>query len=170
MLDPVRRQAATVDLAVLELDNMAKKPSKHNGIKMQKFSSGAIRAENVDKGRYDLISPHATIRLAKHYQNGAKIHPEDNWKLGLPMKKIYDSMNRHCINYLAGDRSEDHLAAIMWNAAAMIHQEEMHIRGRIDPALMNMPEEVLSYAKPTKKPVKKKTAKKSAKKTVSRRK
>jgi len=143
------------------------KSSSHK-IKMQKFSSGAVRAENTDKGRFDMISTHATTRLAKHYQNGAKTHPEDNWKLGLPMRKIYDSMNRHCIRYLAGDRSEDHLAAIMWNAAAMIHQEEMHIRGRIDPKLMDMPEEVLSYAKKTKKKVTKKATKKVTKKPVKK--
>lgn len=145
-----------------------------NKIKMQKFSSGAVRAENVNKGRYDLISPHAIIRLAKHYQNGAKIHPEDNWKLGLPMRRIYDSMNRHCIMYLAGDRSEDHLAAIMWNAAAMIHQEEMFERGRLDPSFMDLPEEILSYKKPkktnrkTKKKATKKVTKKVTKKPVKK--
>ena len=43
------------------------------------------------------------------------------------------------MKYQQGKRDEDHLAAIMFNAMALIHYEEMIERGRLPAALNDMP-------------------------------
>ena len=47
----------------------------------------------------------------------------------MPFSWFVDSMLRHGQQYLAGDRSEDHLAAVAWNAFSLMHFEEL---GRCD--------------------------------------
>jgi len=48
---------------------------------------------------------------------------EWNWAKGLPVSWYMDSLLRHAFQYLAGDAEEDHLAAVAWNAFAIIHTE-----------------------------------------------
>jgi hypothetical protein len=43
------------------------------------------------------------------------------------------------MKYQQGKRDEDHLAAIMFNAMALIHYEEMIERGRLPAELNDMP-------------------------------
>ena len=60
--------------------------------------------------------------LAKHYENGAKIHGVDNWKKGLPVYGserggcFLDSMRRHIDQALQGKTDEPHAIAAIWNA------------------------------------------------------
>lgn len=60
--------------------------------------------------------------LAKHYEDGAKIHGVDNWKKGLPIYGsgrggcFLDSMRRHTDQALAGMVDEPHAIAAIWNA------------------------------------------------------
>lgn len=88
-------------------------------------STGALRERAPGKGRYDLITPIGLRRLALHYENGAKKYGERNWEKGMPIEWFLDSAIRHLYSYLAGDRSEDHLAAAAWNALGAIHMEEL---------------------------------------------
>jgi hypothetical protein len=80
------------------------------------FGTGSVRDTRDGKGRYDLIPPDGLKRLAVHFQNGAKKYGDRNWEIGQPLSRYCDSGIRHFLAYLAGDRSEDHLAAAMWNA------------------------------------------------------
>jgi hypothetical protein len=59
------------------------------------------------------------------------------------------------MKYQQGKRDEDHLAAIMFNAMALIHYEEMIERGLLPAELNDMPE----Y-----QPVSRRSPRKSAKK------
>lgn len=102
--------------------------------KREQFASGAIRECREGKGRYDLISPYALMRLARWYELGAKKYEDRNWEKGLPFSTCIDSLLRHAIKYLAGWTDEDHLAAVAWNAFALMHFEE---EGRTD--LMDLP-------------------------------
>lgn len=90
----------------------------------QKFESGAVRDIQEGKGRFDLIPPIAIKRLAKHYENGSKKYGDRNWEKGIPVSRCMDSCFRHLYNYMAGDYEEDHLAAAMWNIAAIMHYEK----------------------------------------------
>ena len=105
----------------------------------RKFGTGAVRDMSLGKGRYDLISPIALKRLAKHYQNGATKYGDRNWEKGIPLCSYVDSAMRHLNNYLEGLRDEDHLAAAAWNVFCLIHMEEMLERGLINKNLDNLP-------------------------------
>ena len=87
------------------------------------YEGGAVREGVTGKGRYDLISPPALMRLATWYELGAQKYAPRNWEKGMPWSHCMNSMFRHMVKYMAGWKDEDHLAAVMWNAAALMHYE-----------------------------------------------
>lgn len=90
------------------------------------FGEGsAQREESSGKGRPDLISPYGLSRLARWYELGANKYGDRNWEKGMPFSRYTASMFRHLIAWMKGDRTEDHLSAIAWNAIAIIHHQEM---------------------------------------------
>lgn len=124
------------------MDYLAVKDSGNH----QSFTTGSVRDTREGKGRFDLISPIALSRIAKHLENGAKKYGDRNWELGQPMSRFFDSAVRHLYKYLEGHRDEDHLSAAVWNVQAMIHVEEMVRRGKLESGLNDMPD----YTSPTK--------------------
>lgn len=97
---------------------------KDSGVR-EYFSSGAQRDTEIGKGAFDLMSPFEMIRRMRHMQKGAEKYTPWNWAKGIRFRRLYSSMMRHAYLYLLGDRSEDHLAAVCFNAGAMIHFEEL---------------------------------------------
>ena len=98
--------------------------------KRQSFGNGmAIRDTADDKPRPDLISPFAEERAGPLAPHGAAKYAERNWERGMPFSRCVASLKRHVMKYQQGKRDEDHLAAIMFNAMALIHYEEMIERG-----------------------------------------
>lgn len=91
--------------------------------KRQEFSSGAVRDTVEGKPRYSLIPVAALRRWADLMARGAEKYGERNWELGMPTSRYLDSGMRHLFSYLEGDRTEDHLAAVLFNVGAMIHFE-----------------------------------------------
>ena len=85
----------------------------------------AFREPSNGKGRYDLISPFATRRLAKWYELGASKYAERNWEKGMPFSRYIDSAKRHLDKYIMGMEDEDHLAAVAWNVFAIMHHQEL---------------------------------------------
>ena len=104
------------------------------------FETGSRRDVRVGKGRYDLLNPIVTKRLARHYENGAVKYGDHNWELGQPMMSYLDSCKRHLDMFQEGLRDEDHLAAAMWNIASMIYTGEMVARGILPEELNDMPD------------------------------
>lgn len=90
----------------------------------QNFGTGAVRDVQQGKGRFDLITPVGERRLARRYEHGANNYGDRNWEEGMPISRCIDSAKRHLNQYLAGDFSEDHLAAVAWNVFAAMHFEE----------------------------------------------
>ena len=90
----------------------------------QEFDSGARRDSQDDKPRFALIPAEPLTRLAMHYTNGAKKYGENNWTKGMPMSRSFESLERHVQAFKAGDVTEDHLAAVAWNAFALMWYEE----------------------------------------------
>lgn len=89
----------------------------------ESFPSGSRRDTRNGKGRFDLIPPRCITRLAKHYENGATKYGDRNWEKGQPSSRYMDSLLRHAFRYLDGERDEDHLAAIAWNAFGIMFNE-----------------------------------------------
>ncbi len=104
----------------------------------REFSTGSVRDVRSGKGRFDLVSPIAHKRLAKHYENGSNKYGDWNWSKGQNLSSYMDSLERHANAYKEGLRDEDNLAAIAWNAFAMMHTEEMIKRGRLPKELDDM--------------------------------
>lgn len=88
------------------------------------FESGAIRSTDADSVRYDLITPIGLRRLAETYAEGANKYGHDNWLHGIPASDLFNHTIRHLYLWLAGDKSEDHLAHAAWNIFTMMHFEE----------------------------------------------
>lgn len=126
------------------------------GKEHQRFDSGSKRDSAQGKGRPDLLPVHALfrigkacdpdivpihgiIRLAVHYENGAMKYGDRNWELGQPFSRYVASAFRHLMKWVGGAREEDHLAAVAWNAAAIIDHEERIKRGLLDAKWNDMP-------------------------------
>lgn len=112
----------------------------HDSGKRQEFNSGAVRDTADDKPRPDLTSPFAEDRRGAWMLAGARKYAERNWEKGMPNSRYMASLMRHVMRYRQGDRSEDHLAAICFNAEAIMHNEEMIKRGLLPPELDDMPD------------------------------
>ena len=104
------------------------------------FESGAVRDMQEGKGRMDLLPACAIIRLAKHFENGAKKYEERNWEKGIPTHSFIDSAIRHLMKYLDGATDEDHLCAAAWNCMCCMWTEEkrpdlIDIPSRLNPVV-----------------------------------
>lgn len=89
------------------------------------YEGGSFRDRPPGKGLFSPMPMNALLRIAKRYEYGAlKYGKSEAFKDGLPVKDCFDSAMRHLIQYMNGDNSEDHLAAVCWNAMAMMYMEE----------------------------------------------
>ena len=102
----------------------------------EQFETGSVRDTREGKGRFDLIPPYPLLRLARHYEAGAKKYGDWNWTKGQPLARYLDSALRHINNFLSGCREEDHLSAAAWNIFGIIHTEEKIRLGEL-PAELN---------------------------------
>lgn len=100
------------------------------------YPSGALRSDRTGRGRYDLISPYGLKRLAVQYEEGAVQKGARNWEQGFPISRALCSAIGHLYDHLAGDRSEDHLAAAAWQLMAAMDFEERIKLGEL-PAELN---------------------------------
>jgi hypothetical protein len=103
------------------------------------FETGAVRAREAGKGRFDLLPPYPLLRLAQHYENGANKYNDRNWERGLPLHCFQDSAERHMAQFKDGNREEDHLAAVLWNVAGYIWTEREIREGRLPDSLYTVP-------------------------------
>ncbi len=88
------------------------------------FKTGAVRDMQEGKGRCDLLPPLAILRLAKHFEAGARKYGDRNWEKGIPINSFIDSAIRHLLKYMAGQKDEDHLLAASWNLMCAMETEE----------------------------------------------
>lgn len=108
------------------------------------FQTGAVRDSADDKSRPDLISPFAQIRKGHWLAEGAKKYDERNWEKGMSFSRCIASIMRHLMQYMMGERNEDHLAAIAVNAEFLMHYEEMIEREVLPADLDDMPNYCIS--------------------------
>lgn len=117
---------------VLKESEEAVKAIKDSGERTE-FPSGAVRDLHEGKGRCDLLPMCVLLRLARHYENGAKKYAERNWEKGIPASRFADSALRHLFKYMDGQNDEDHLIAAIWNLCGLAWTEEKR------PDLMDIP-------------------------------
>jgi hypothetical protein len=89
------------------------------------FNTGAVRSDDGDDVRYDLISPHALRRLAARYGLGAKKYGDGNYLKGIPFHNVLRHALQHLYRWMEnGGRDDDDLAAAAWNIFTLMHYEE----------------------------------------------
>ena len=115
------------------------------------YEGGSFRERSLGKGIYHAIPAVALKRIAQRYEYGeVKYGQSDAFMDGLPVSSCFDSAMRHLVAYLAGDNTEDHLAACIWNCCAMMYMEvekpewqDIEVRKSIDASEL----EYISYVK-----------------------
>lgn len=115
--------------------------------KTKKYTTGAIREFQTNKGRYDLLPPSAIFALSRVFEEGATRYSSRNWEKGLPLCRFIDSALRHVFKHLEGHRDEPHMAQAAWNLMAYIHTATMIERGVLPEDLNDLPNH-LSKDKP----------------------
>lgn len=98
-----------------------------------KYETGAVRSDDAEDTRYDLIPQVGLRRLAETCAEGAKKYGERNWERGFPAASLVNHALRHLNLWLLGDATEDHLAHSSWNLLALMHFEEQR------PELIDVP-------------------------------
>lgn len=92
--------------------------------KRQDFETGSRRDTQDGKPRYDLIPVEPLKRVAFLYTRGAEKYDDWNWAKGQPYSRVYASLLRHIYAWREGERTEDHLSAVVWNAMALMYFED----------------------------------------------
>ena len=105
----------------------------------QQFKTGAQRDTTEGKSRPDLISPFANIREGNILRDGGLHYGDRNWEKGMPISRCVASATRHLMQYIMGDKSEDHMAQLRCNTGFILHYEEMLKLGRLPKELDDMP-------------------------------
>jgi hypothetical protein len=101
--------------------------------KREEFSTGMVRDTQEDKPRYDLIDTAFLKRWAELMARGAKKYGENNWKKAATdeeLSRFRASAVRHLFQWLEGDVTEDHAAAVAFNlAGAEMVREKLKKKG-----------------------------------------
>lgn len=94
--------------------------TKDSGARIE-YESGMRRDVDTGKPRYDLIDRAFLKRWAELMARGAEKYGDNNWRLACTeeeLARFQGSALRHTYQWLDGDTSEDHAAAIAFNVAA----------------------------------------------------
>lgn len=112
---------------------------------METTEAGAKREANTGRGRFDLLPFEAMEALAIWYEKGCEKYGDRNWEDGLSVKDCINRMIRHSIKAGNGWEDEDHLSAVMWNAAAAITM--MQRRPDLDDHIHRVEQDTATYEK-----------------------
>ena len=103
------------------------------------FDTGAVRDAMNGKGLPSLIPPEAIRRCARRFEDGASKYGLHNWMKGIPLSRYQDAITRHTLAAAEGQTDEDHLGAVLWNAAAWVWTQDEIEAGRLPASLDDRP-------------------------------
>lgn len=103
------------------------------------FGTGAVRDAMNGKGLPSLIPPEAIRRCARRFEDGANKYGLHNWMKGIPLSRYQDAITRHTLAAAEGQTDEDHLGAVLWNAAAWVWTQDEIEAGRLPESLDDRP-------------------------------
>ena len=119
------------------------RPSMHQIVdsgKREDFDTGSVRDTDDGKGQPSRLSTIALRELAQHTQNGLQKYGDRNWEKGQPLTRYIDSLNRHIWKIQEGANDENHYAAVLWNAMALLHTKRLTERGALSIELDDLHE------------------------------
>jgi len=88
------------------------------------FESGSQRDDDTDKPLVNHLTAYTRLRFGYLLREGANKYGKNNWQKGQPTETALESLHRHLAKYEMGDRSEDHLSAIIFNVQLILKNEE----------------------------------------------
>lgn len=88
------------------------------------FESGSQRDDDTHKPLVNHLTAYVRLRFGYLLRIGANKYGKNNWQKGQPTEAALESMHRHLAKYELGDRSEDHLSAIIFNVQLIMKNEE----------------------------------------------
>lgn len=100
------------------IENVHKCPDK------RQFDTGAVRDSNEGKPLIHTLLGYTRQRFGYHMAKNAKKYGAFNFLKGIPSDAYLESVDRHLAAYMAGDRSEDHLASILFGIQGLMLNEE----------------------------------------------
>ena len=95
------------------------------------FNTGAVRDAMSGKGTPSDIPPCAIRALARRFEDGGRKYSRANWMKGIPLSRYQDAIVRHTLAWAEGKTDEDHMGAVLWNAAAAMWTEQAIREGRL---------------------------------------
>lgn len=93
---------------------------------MQQEKDAPLMHNDDSDNSFHIISPKTYYRLANHYGGGAKKYDPWNWAKGMPLSVFHASLMRHIFSIIENETDEDHLSAIFFNAASILHFNLIH--------------------------------------------
>jgi hypothetical protein len=109
--------------------------TKDSGARVE-FPTGSRRDTSEGKWRVDLIWVGFLVRLGDLLARGAKKYDVNNWQLGQPIDRSYQSALRHLLMWKDGETSEDHLAAVCFNIMSIMYVAAKVKLGNLPMTLM----------------------------------
>jgi hypothetical protein len=101
----------------------------------QEFETGSRRDTQDGKTRPDLIAPEFIRALGDLLAKGAVKYGERNWEKGQPLGRVMASIQRHLLQVVEGDTSEDHLSAVAFGIMVIQHHLPRIADGRLPASL-----------------------------------
>ena len=90
----------------------------------REFDTGAKRDDNSNKPFIHNLKGYTRMRFGFHMTTGSNKYGDSNWEKGMPIPSYLESIDRHLAQYMDGDRSEDHLSAIIFGAQGCMMEEK----------------------------------------------
>ena len=88
------------------------------------FISGAKRDGNSNKPFIHMLKGYVRQRFGYHMNLGSSKYGNGNFLKGIPTEVYLESTDRHLASYMEGDRSEDHLSAMIFGIQGCILNEQ----------------------------------------------
>ena len=94
------------------------------------FDTGSQRDDDSEKPLVNHLHPYLRLRFGYHMRVGADKYEKGNWEKGQPTEVALESLHRHLAQFELGDRSEDHLSAIIFNVMLIMMNDK---KDGVDP-------------------------------------
>jgi hypothetical protein len=88
------------------------------------FESGAKRDSDDRKPYVHNLLGYTRLRFGYLTRMGAEKYGDSNFIKGMPTDQALASIDRHLARYIDGDRSEDHLSAIIFNVQLVMMNDK----------------------------------------------
>ena len=111
------------------------KLSKGKNPNIEKLNSGAHRERKEGKGKFNLLPFRALQQIALRLEEGSKKYGPKDWNKGIPQSMLLDSTLRHLVQFMKGEKDENHLVASATNILQMVEQQELIKEGKVDKSI-----------------------------------